>query len=47
MDSFNHIKDWLDDVNKVSVDDPIKLIIGNKFDLEERKITKQDLKVKN
>ncbi len=37
--------DWLDDVNKLTTDDPIKLVIANKDDLEEKKITKEEMKI--
>ena len=33
-ESFNHIKDWLDEVNKYS-DDAEKIMIGNKSDMED------------
>ena len=40
-----HIKDWLDDVVKYTDDDPYKIIIGNKCDLESnRQVTANDIK---
>ena len=43
--SFAHIKDWLDDVSKYTDDDPFKIIIGNKCDLESnRQVTTNDIK---
>ena len=30
--SFAHIKDWLDDVNKYTDNNPLKIIVGNKID---------------
>ena len=43
--SFAHIKDWLDDVVKYTDDDPYKIIIGNKCDLESnRQVTANDIK---
>jgi len=32
-------------VNKLTTDDPIKLIISNKNDLEDKKITEDEMKV--
>ena len=40
-----HLTDWLEDVNKLTTDDPIKLVIANKNDLDEEKITEDDLRV--
>ena len=43
--SFAHIKDWLDDVVKYTDDDPYKIIIGNKCDLESnRQVAANDIK---
>ena len=42
--SFNHIKDWLEDINKYTDDNPIKLIVGNKSDLAaNRQVTQNDI----
>lgn len=39
-----HIKDWLDDINKYTDDNPIKLIVGNKSDLSKnRQVTQVDI----
>lgn len=43
--SFNHLTDWLDDVNRLTTDDPIKLVVANKNDLNENKITQEEMKV--
>ena len=36
--SFNHVKDWIEDINKYTDDNPVKLIIGNKCDLSKEKV---------
>ena len=39
-----HIKDWMDDINKYTDDDPVKLVVGNKSDLsKERQVTQIDI----
>ena len=44
--SFMHVKDWLDQVNKYSTDEPIKMILGNKIDLDNKKeVTQLDIDV--
>ena len=41
--SFVHIKDWLEDINKYTDNNPIKLIVGNKCDLvNEKQVTEED-----
>ena len=41
-----HIKDWLEDINKFTDNNPIKLIIGNKCDLtNEKQVTEEDKKL--
>ena len=43
--SFGHIKDWLEDINKFTDNNPIKLIVGNKCDLSnEKQVTEEDKK---
>ena len=43
--SFIHIKDWLEDINKFTDNNPIKLIVGNKCDLtNEKQVTEEDKK---
>lgn len=41
-----HLTDWLEDVNKLTTDDPIKLVIANKNDLDEEKISEDEIRVK-
>ena len=44
--SFSHIKDWIDEVGKYTDNDPIKIIIGNKCDLnKERQVNENDIKI--
>ena len=44
--SFSHIKDWIDEVGKYTDNDPIKIIIGNKCDLnKERQVNETDIKI--
>ena len=41
-----HIKDWLEDINKFTDNNPIKLIVGNKCDLtNEKQVTEEDKKL--
>jgi len=39
--SFLHIKDWLDDINKYTDDNPIRLVVGNKSDLSDKRKVSQ------
>ena len=40
--SFEHIKNWMIDIDKFAKQDVLRVLIGNKIDLEnERKITKE------
>ena len=32
MESFNHVNDWLTEVNKFAPEDTCKLLVGNKCD---------------
>ena len=44
--SFGHIKDWLEDINNFTDNNPIKLIVGNKCDLvNEKQVTEEDKKL--
>ena len=44
--TFGHIKDWLEDINKFTDNNPIKLIVGNKCDLSnEKQVTEEDKKL--
>jgi len=36
-----HIKDWLDDINKYTDDNPIRLVVGNKSDLSDNRQVSQ------
>jgi len=46
-ESFDHIDSWLQEVNKYSNDNTVKVLIGNKSDKdEERKITTEEGKAK-
>ena len=36
-----HIKDWLDDINKYTDDNPIRLVVGNKSDLSDKRQVSQ------
>lgn len=46
-ESFDHIDSWLQEVNKYSNDNTVKVLIGNKSDKnEERKITSEEGKAK-
>ena len=39
-----HIKDWMDDINKYTDDNPIKLVVGNKSDLsDQRQVSQLDI----
>ena len=41
--TFEHIKDWIEDINKYTDSNPIKLIVGNKCDLvNEKQVTEED-----
>lgn len=41
--TFGHIKDWIEDINKYTDSNPIKLIVGNKCDLvNEKQVTEED-----
>jgi Ras-related protein Rab-1A len=42
-DSFNHIQGWIDEISKYTGPNVFKLIIGNKCDIENPQVTKQDI----
>ena len=44
--SFNHLSDWIDDVGKLTTDEPIKVIIGNKCDIDNKVVNESDKNVK-
>lgn len=41
QESFDHVQDWLAEVNRYSNEGTCKLLIGNKSDRSDRKITEQ------
>lgn len=41
-DSFDHVQDWLQEVNRFAAQDTSKLLIGNKCDRQDRKVTTED-----
>ncbi|UKK02837.2 Rab GTPase [Theileria orientalis] len=42
--SFEHINDWLNEVNKYASEDTFKLLLGNKCDIEDnRDVTRTDV----
>jgi len=43
--SFLHLCDWLDDIDRLTTDNPVKLVIANKSDLETKIINSEDIKV--
>lgn len=45
QDSFNHLKDWLAEVNRYCPEGTIKTIVGNKCDKMDRTVSKQTAKV--
>ena len=42
--SFEHVDKWLSDINKLAKENVIKLIVGNKSDLQERKVSFEEAK---
>jgi ribosome biogenesis GTPase A len=38
------LNDWLSDIEKLTTDNPIKLVIANKSDLEDKIVTDADIK---
>ena len=39
LETFEHIQDWLKEVNKYSPENTCKLLIGNKSDREDKQVT--------
>ena len=37
-DSFRHVNDWLEEVNRYAAEDTCKLLVGNKCDKEAERI---------
>lgn len=42
--SFIHIPEWLEEVNKLNSDNPLKIVLGNKHDMSNRQVTETDTK---
>lgn len=42
-DSFNHIQGWIDEISKYTGPNVFKLILGNKCDVENPQVSKQDI----
>lgn len=43
--SFNHIPDWMEEVNKLNKDKPLIVVLGNKCDNENSEVLENDRKV--
>ena len=41
QESFNHVADWLTEVNRYATDGTCKLLVGNKSDREDRAVTSE------
>lgn len=41
-ESFDHVQDWLQEVNRYSNEGTVKLLIGNKSDREDKKVTTKE-----
>jgi hypothetical protein len=41
------LTDWIEDIEKLTTDNPIKLVIANKDDLEDKVVTEEDAAVIN
>jgi len=41
-DSFSHVREWLQDVNKFAQEDTCKLLIGNKSDRTDRVVSREE-----
>lgn len=37
MDSFNNVKQWLQEIDRYATEDVNKLLVGNKADLQDKK----------
>jgi Ras-related protein Rab-1A len=40
MDSFNNVKQWLHEIDRYADEGVSKLLVGNKSDLEDKKVVK-------
>lgn len=41
VESFDHVQDWLQEVNRYANEGTVKLLIGNKSDRSDRRVTTQ------
>lgn len=41
--SFLNVQNWLNEVNTLTTDNPVKLIIANKSDLQEKAVSKSEM----
>ncbi len=46
QDSFDHVKDWLAEVNRYAADSTCKLLIGNKCDRSDVRVPPEDGEVR-
>lgn len=44
-DSFLHVRDWFNDVNKYASEDTVKILVGNKCDKQEKVVSTEKAKV--
>ena len=42
QDSFEHVEDWLGEVNRYANENTAKLLVGNKADLIDRKVVSEE-----
>mmetsp|Transcript_36934 Transcript_36934/g.63780 ORF Transcript_36934/g.63780 Transcript_36934/m.63780 type:complete len:116 (-) Transcript_36934:148-495(-) len=42
QDSFNHVADWLTEVNRYASEGTCKLLVGNKSDREDRTVSSEE-----
>jgi Ras-related protein Rab-1A len=42
QDSFNHVADWLTEVNRYASEGTCKLLVGNKSDREDRAVSSEE-----
>lgn len=41
-DSFDHLKNWLSDIDKFAKEGVMKILVGNKCDLEQKRVVQQE-----
>lgn len=44
-DSFEHIQGWIDEISKYTGPSVLKLILANKYDSENRKVSSEDIQM--